>query len=125
MDDSHENSTQLPQLSPWEGPSCHPVLLMMVGGMAGAIGADVFWRLAIDVFQGGIGDVVFIGGIGFFVGMWGGMFGGVLTGQIARVIFQKKERRYYQLAGTFITGALCGVASIFIFLSCFFPVPGE
>jgi hypothetical protein len=115
----------LPELTPGEGPICHPVLLMMVGSMAGAIGADVFWRLVIDVFHGGISDMVFIGGIGFFVGMWGGMIGGIVTGQVARVSFRQRERRYYQLAGAFVTGALVGVASIFVCLWCFFRVSGD
>lgn len=122
MDDSRRGMTPVPPLSPWEGPTCSPVTLVVVAGLAGAVGACVSFRLMIDVFQS-TGDLLFVGGVGLFVGMWGGMLGGVVTGQITRVIFQKRERRYYQLAGAFVTGALCGAAVVCVFLWFFWLMP--
>jgi hypothetical protein len=104
-----------PRLSPFEGPSCRLATLVLGGGLAGAMGGVAFLHLLTSLREG-IEVVLFIGAVGLVGGATFGMFGGVVIGQVARVVFQRQERRYYQLVGALLTGALSGVAWVYGFL---------
>ena len=108
-----------PRLSPFEGTSCNLATLGLVAGVAGAVGGIVVFCWLVGPGEG-IEDLLFIGAIGLLGGLFCGIYGGVVAGQIARVIFQMHERRYYQLAGAFATGALCGAVWAYGYLWAIF-----
>jgi prolipoprotein diacylglyceryltransferase len=122
MDSSRERRTRVPppKLSPFEGPTFSLATLMIVAGIAGAMAGVVVFRCLADEGIKDLLELLFIGTIGLVGGGIGGIYGGIVTGQIARVIFQKLERRYYQLAGALVTGALCGVVWVVGLLSSIF-----
>jgi hypothetical protein len=96
-------------LSPFEGPSLSPWVLLLIASLAGVVGTMVW-------FQGlnfSLDDMLCFGVMAWFSGATIGTFGSLMVGQIARVVFQAKDRRYSQAVGAFLLGIVGGVLPIY------------